>query len=418
MKSRAYGGGRFGGLCQAFACAAICVACFSHTSKTLAETSATPSVDRRLADYYVAPNPGTVKSVVELLNSPKSRKKWNDRGATVGFLSEVWRTSDSSIKEITRHRYEPISQLILAQSLWFAGRADELTEFVTRHGWDEKRIRHLRQAPRSVLGLAIRGSNDLDIHWGAFSASGNPEYVAEIIKFIRKSVDEKTSERDLIEASSRLIRGLPNTSLFERLNKGMTKGQLPAFLIKMAALWGLASNARQHPAVAKFIARHLRSNAEIAGRLALKWAAFYASSPRTIVAEKNAGIGVVILAGRDRDLALQFVKASKSAKTRDPAFKDKIIRETRSGQAVFANLLLYRPAACGGRVRFSLVDPAGREWDYRPKILSAKNTQSLQALFEKFELSSLGLSGAYKYIVRFEGCGLSEWNVENGFFVY
>ena len=198
--------------------------------------------------------------------------------------------------------YSKSMQFTIGMAATFAGR--DRQAIVRRGqplGWPAPSLNTVTSQNRTLWILGIVGANELDIMWGAFFATGNAFYAQQIMAFLDHTVARsENSIADIIAASRQQV---PPAYAAEVREKSLPPARLMSLLTVGTALWGMLSNARQHPVIVELVANE-KSKSPPTGVGRLLQAAVPQQKPdhARIVIEQGNDIRIILSATSNRRL--------------------------------------------------------------------------------------------------------------------
>ena len=178
--------------------------------------------------YYLYRDNSKVDGFLQWLqDSKKLDQSHRVQNYPVGFLAVVFAENPNQLQGwILNHTFTGNIKETIEKALWLSGNSKMITAlFGEIPGYT-------RSTAPSLLSLKLTRAEDLDMMWGAFSASGNVAYVNKVIDVL----DDK----------------FPLTG-----DESMDK------LTRDAAAWSLGSNMRQHELVDRLIHKELTVRSDL-----------------------------------------------------------------------------------------------------------------------------------------------------------
>lgn len=181
------------------------------------------------AQYYLDPDPDRIPWFLREVAAQGVLKREGRAGPMIGFLSHVIAENPERLSEWfpPDDRIFRDERAVYYRALWQAdvAEAKAILDDVQERGPDElvEQLLQMRHSsPRPILEWPVRSPGDLDVLWGAFSATGDVRYIESIISVVQRSA-----------------------SGFEDI------------VIQRAAEWSLGANARQHELVYRVCKDHV-----------------------------------------------------------------------------------------------------------------------------------------------------------------
>jgi hypothetical protein len=389
-----------------------------------AQSSSADDPGIRAMQYYKSPDASIVDDILAKLDKISISGRNNAHGSTVGFLSEVLRLNRGLAAKFAAQEYSGNGRRIMVDSLWFAGETERAAAYAQRAGLSEKFIEHLREQPATIKVLPIRGSNDLDLHWGAFFASGDIDYVAKIADVVETSA--KTLPVGKIISYAGRISRKAHTQDMNPWIQSLDRPSQWKFILATTALWALGSNAQRHPNIANYVAARAGKDEGAQAAPAMQWIGFRLKSPQTIVSGNGTNARILMMAGKGPEIGTMFIEQARSKNSDKAAFGSQLVKEMPAAQPLFISYIVIRTTPCEGEARLTVSGPENKvsgadspSWSFPPSTLKAPGKKSsivLQTV--KIEGDRLARPGTYLYSLSLKVCDETIGPVQNGLFVY
>lgn len=231
------------------ACAAIaaCVA-IGAASSALAQADE-EELEKRITYFYENPDLDTLPDLVSKLYGA-GMMSGNAAVPMMGFLAPLFERHPERIDAIIAGPYPRDAQRVFAYALLFAGMNQKAAAYTQQKGWPKDAVAGFAEARRSLLESPITQTAELDVLWGASSATGDKRYAARIIDVVAESLTSgkfQVVDVDYV-GNPRNLRKSESPELAQIVGR-YKDDDLEELMMSGSALWSLGSNARQHPFV-------------------------------------------------------------------------------------------------------------------------------------------------------------------------
>ncbi len=307
-----------------------------------------------ITHFYNAPDLDRVPELLARSIEAGGFKDLGSRGTLIGFLAALFVQHPERVSGWIAGQHSDKAQQVLTWALIMADRIDDAQAFARRHNWPANGIANLGRQTLRLATLPIRTGADQDLFWGASFATGDSTYVRRILDNLAEGSQSSTFEVEDILTAARVGR---RPSQEELLALGRKYGQEKTMVLAVyaAALWSLASNAKQHPFVAQEV--EARIAAAPASNLAyvLRRAVF--DQQADIIANRVGG-GIRVMVSHLSDTAVIDQPAG------DGGFMQRVTQQFRNyfrrGQPVNVGLLIMLDPGVDCTYEYVVTTPRGQ----------------------------------------------------------
>ena len=197
----------------------------------------------------------------------KNPADWAAYPPLVGFFAVTFRRFPDWIDRLLPTRFDAKTAETVAAAFRLSGlppMAQTLRSQLADAGQDPTLRAQLANLPTRLEELRIVTATHLDILWGAFFASGDPQYVRMILDFYARTADRSHETAIDITKLTVALTGGPKET-FTEMRAKYDDATLRELIYAATAQWALISNGRQHPivdtTVRTFIGEHKDSPA-------------------------------------------------------------------------------------------------------------------------------------------------------------
>lgn len=144
-------------------------------------------IDQAILGYYQKPEVEKVNMVLDIMNNTELLRKKTAWSPLVGFLTVVFASHKDHVFDwMSRNDYNSYAEDVFITALLHAGLAESASVFAQAHGWSADKLKTLRnyREDTDLKKLDIILPGHIDTLWGAFFASGDTDYVDEIINVL------------------------------------------------------------------------------------------------------------------------------------------------------------------------------------------------------------------------------------------
>jgi len=323
--------------------------------------SAQPSENRDFPTYYLQPWPEKVAAYLELVDRQDAADTRKSFGLVVGFMAELLRRHPEKTQEwLTARAFSRKTQIALVHALWMAGRRDDAKAAASAYRWSPQQIATLESAMQrmpDMSALSPSTGNELDMFWGAFSASGSARHVERILDaYHSRARDSRLDPKDVLAVAGTMGKRDREPAAVEELKK--IRARYPdnqtarALVLAATALWALGANARQDELVSDIVLNYLASAHDI---------------PATRVLAAHTANASIAVAGNARDRAMLTTIS-------DPSMFEAI----GAGQLARGELFKHHRKTFGrsdpGYVALLIFTGAGQSMEYSVQVKGPGNT--------------------------------------------
>jgi hypothetical protein len=225
-----------------------------------AQPAKAPPRDDLLTYFYKDPRSERLVGFLE--NYELSHEKWEAYPPLAGFFAVVFQRHPDWIDRLVPARFGPKVGTTLFAALRLSGqgaRAQALRPRLAEAGLDPKLQAEFSGLPARLDDLQVVTATHMDILWGASFASGDPRHARKLMDFLARIANR--SERVALDVAkiAVAVMGGRKESLGE-LRGRYGDNEFREIVFAATALWGLASNARQHDFVDRAVAAYIRQN--------------------------------------------------------------------------------------------------------------------------------------------------------------
>ncbi|MFH1509510.1 MAG: hypothetical protein ABIE68_05065 [bacterium] len=186
---------------------------FSSCDTAVTETSSLEKIEQVSMAYYKSPNPDIVVPMINTLTEQDTFQT-NSFGPMAAFFSRIFADNPDKLErwvmqDLCGLNNQPLSTFdVVVNALWMAdtpeardilNKIEDTTKVPDGKNYIESQI------TREVLDLktmSVTTSLDLDIIWSAFFATGDKEYIEQIVSVLY-SDDENSSNDVLLESTAK-----------------------------------------------------------------------------------------------------------------------------------------------------------------------------------------------------------------------
>jgi hypothetical protein len=179
-----------------------------------------------------------------------------------GFFAVVFQRHPDWIDRLAPARFGPKTAATLFAALRLSGqgaKAQSLRPRLAEAGLDPKLQAEFSGLPARLDDLKVATGTHMDILWGASFASGDPRHARKLMDFLARTANRSEAVAlDITRIALAVLAG-------RKENLGELRGRygddgFREIVLAATALWGLASNARQHDFVDKAVAAYIRDH--------------------------------------------------------------------------------------------------------------------------------------------------------------
>lgn len=147
-----------------------------------------------LAHYYQAPQPEKVVTAVFALSREGYFEGAGQPATAIGFLSAVFAQNPDKVAAwMAAFRDLPVAhRRIVASALWYSGLPGGAEELRAMARNSDAALRGeidrmIAQSAPSVRDTVVQSESSLNLHWGAFLASGEPQHIVSVLTALGSS---------------------------------------------------------------------------------------------------------------------------------------------------------------------------------------------------------------------------------------
>jgi hypothetical protein len=184
----------------------------------------------------------------------------------VGFFAVVFHAHPDWIDRLMPDRLDPRMAETIAAALRVSGQSvkdGNLRARLTTAGSDATLQAEFAGLPTRLKDIHVKTATHLDVLWGASFASGDHRYVHLIADFMARTANR--SELIALDVTRTALEMMGGPKFIAELKGKYGDALAREIIFAGTALWGMASNARQHEfvdqAIAAYIADHPGSHA-------------------------------------------------------------------------------------------------------------------------------------------------------------
>ncbi|MGA7325756.1 MAG: hypothetical protein WBX25_15025 [Rhodomicrobium sp.] len=206
-------------------------------------------VEELVSYFYTDPRPERLYGFMDQFEGLVGKENWGAYPPLVGFFAVVFSAHPDQIERLLPAVFTPKSAVTLANALRLSGAQAFFTKLklnLVRR--DPKLQAELGGLPARSEDVEIKTPTHLDIMWGAAFASGDKRYVSKIVHFLEHTVNRSEQIAVDVFKMTAAMTGGPKEIMKEVRGKYGDARALELVVVS-AALWGLRSNALQHPFV-------------------------------------------------------------------------------------------------------------------------------------------------------------------------
>ncbi|MBS0538188.1 MAG: hypothetical protein JSR47_05505 [Proteobacteria bacterium] len=208
-----------------------------------------------LTYFYLDPKP---EKLVGFLDSyAKNPTDWMAYPPMVGFYAIVFRQFPDWVDRLSPSVFDSKTAVTVAVAYKLSALSPmpaPLHDRLFSTQPDPRLQAEFPHLPARVEDVAIRTPTDLDVMWGAFSASGDERYVRKILAFLAATIDPAP---ELGIDVTRLTVALSNPDagkkIFPELRAKYDDTRLHQLANASTAQWALVSNAVQHAKIRQIV---------------------------------------------------------------------------------------------------------------------------------------------------------------------
>lgn len=254
--------GRFIRLCSIVAVIAATFQALGATAQQPERSAAELAIADLATYYYKDPRPERLIGYLEKYEQLPAAKNWAAYPPLAGFYAVILRAHPGQVQRLIPSRLDSRLAPAMAAAAQLSGNAAVATALQSRiasAAHDEKLKTEFAGLPARLEDIRIRNGTHLDILWSAFFASGDSRYTSMIIDFFAETANR--SEATALDVMT--FAAAVSNQKWDGVAKLRPKYNDAGFLEVMwagTALWGIASNGKQHPPVAQTVSQYIKAN--------------------------------------------------------------------------------------------------------------------------------------------------------------
>ena len=371
---------------------------------------------RPLWEYYHTRDTAQIDRVWEAIN--RWGLGWHGplRPTLTGFMAVIFRQNPDAVSRWTNQEFRLPGQMAIARALVMSGRQNNAETFARRYSWNASQTAILQDWPTEFAAISTTDVNFVDLHMGAFWASGDTTHLGAVVDLLSAILAE--SDIELLDLT---VGGEPPISRYgaPSLHRATVDGKYRdrgdkkygAFLQGEKAIWRLGGAYGRSEATRSYLVTRARSAPSDAVRQILRWLEFKRTNRNKLgVRFRNQWVSV----GTARDEKLHFAKQRVTFQTAS-SFADADVFAQSEPVKIYVGIGDTRD--CPGAYQVAVRNPEGVEFDVGRGALGNAATRSRVTHTVELMPSRKNRPGVYEVTIRIDSCEGKAVTMTHRFFV-